>query len=345
MGAYFLKIALTDSKKRIKFEMRRTPLLPYFFRRASMRYLIGFILIVTVFSTISLNGQEDRAAMKARIQYTQQLIDATNAGWTAGETSMSSLPLIEFQDRLGLILTEDREYASKIQNTPVDSTKETPKHVSWYAKGFITPIKDQAKCGSCYAFASCALLESYYLINFGETLDLSEQYFMMKTKVGDLLGGCKGNNLWVCAATCIAYGAPKESCCPYKAVDEACPTSCQETYTAPCLTTGEIKGFQQILAEHGPIVVGFMVYEDFRNYTGGVYKYVNGEFLGGHAVLIVGYNKEKRYWIVKNSWGTKWGETCEGKGSERGYFRIGFGECMIEMPYMGPFYAPKLAAK
>jgi hypothetical protein len=71
----------------------------------------------------------------------------------------------------------------------------------------------------------------------------------------------------------------------------------------------------------GPIVAQLNVYEDFRDYTGGVYEHVWGEPLGVHVVAIVGYNEIENYWIVKNSWGTGWGES--------GWFKIRYGQCYI----------------
>jgi hypothetical protein len=73
----------------------------------------------------------------------------------------------------------------------------------------------------------------------------------------------------------------------------------------------------------GPIPCTMYVYEDFFAYESGVYEYTQGEYMGGHAVIIVGWGIENEvgYWICKNSWGTGWGE--------EGFFKIKWGECGI----------------
>ena len=87
------------------------------------------------------------------------------------------------------------------------------------------------------------------------------------------------------------------------------------------------------LVNNGPLSVSFEVYSDFMQYKGGIYEHVAGLVDNfnrfeetNHAVLLVGYGVENnvKYWIVKNSWGTGWGE--------HGYFRIkrGVDECAIE---------------
>jgi C1A family cysteine protease len=82
---------------------------------------------------------------------------------------------------------------------------------------------------------------------------------------------------------------------------------------------GEMKAW---IAAHGPLTVGFSVYEDFASYASGVYHHVSGDLLGGHAVSIIGYDDTQRCWVCKNSWGTGWGE--------QGFFRIAYGQCGID---------------
>jgi C1A family cysteine protease len=61
-----------------------------------------------------------------------------------------------------------------------------------------------------------------------------------------------------------------------------------------------------------------MVYADFMQYKSGIYSYTTGKQLGGHAVLLVGYNDDEQSFTVKNSWDTGWGE--------KGFFRIAYSE-------------------
>jgi C1A family cysteine protease len=77
---------------------------------------------------------------------------------------------------------------------------------------------------------------------------------------------------------------------------------------------------------NGPVEAAFDVYEDFTLYKGGVYKHVSGDYLGGHAIKIIGWGTLNNvdYWLVANSWTTTWGLD--------GFFMIqrGTDECGIE---------------
>ncbi len=70
----------------------------------------------------------------------------------------------------------------------------------------------------------------------------------------------------------------------------------------------------------GHVTAWFHVYSDFDGYTGGVYK-CEGEKLGDHFVLLIGWDDSEGAWIAKNNWGTWWGEN--------GFFRIAYDVCGI----------------
>ena len=61
---------------------------------------------------------------------------------------------------------------------------------------------------------------------------------------------------------------------------------------------------------HGPVEVTFYVFEDFLTYKSGVYEHKTGQFLGSHAVKMIGWGVENGipYWIVVNSWNEMWGD-------------------------------------
>jgi C1A family cysteine protease len=202
----------------------------------------------------------------------------------------------------------------------------------------ITPIRDQAACGSCVAFGSCAAVEGTLKVETGNAElepDLSEA-FLFYCRAAEEERRCDGpNGGWYPKAALDVFsekgGVPDEECFPYTAGDQPC-NGCGDwesratTIAAwqPLNTPAEMKAW---LAEHGPIVASMLVYEDFFHYAGGVYRHVTGGEEGGHCICIVGYDDEGEYWIAKNSWNTGWGED--------GFFRIAYGECGIDSGALG----------
>lgn len=136
------------------------------------------------------------------------------------------------------------------------------------------------------------------------------------------------------------YPAEGQPGCPSES-SPACPSSCDTDAESPHNDwTDDKYGFsgrvvslddealiQKSISQYGPIETAFSVYSDFENYVSGVYQKTAGsEFMGGHAVKIVGWGEDNgtKYWKVANSWNPYWGE--------KGYFRIlrGTDECGIE---------------
>ena len=206
------------------------------------------------------------------------------------------------------------------------TTNDLPASFDWRSvngRDFTTPIRNQARCGSCVAFAAIGVLETQINVSNGKPsldLDLSEQDLFAR------IGGCESGSLpFFANSTLKSSGVPDESCFPYASgrlgEDQSQSLACKDRAARVLKVTGtrslgasEAKKALQA----GPLMTTMTVYEDFMFYTGGVYQYVSGKALGGHAVTIVGYDDAAGAWIVRNSWGESWGEG--------GYFRIKYAD-------------------
>ncbi len=190
----------------------------------------------------------------------------------------------------------------------------------------VSPVEDQGQCGSCWAFASTAQLESQMLIHGARSMpDESEQALISCGHVGS----CDGGTLGLAAAYLQTYGLPPVSYFPYTGTNNSCSnaqqgwqsqtTKIDAYFNVPAtLVLPNVAALKSALALYGPLSTSFKVYDDFYNYSNGVYSYTSGNFDGWHAVLIVGYDDPRQAFIVKNSWGTDWGEN--------GFFEIAYKE-------------------
>jgi len=230
---------------------------------------------------------------------------------------------------LGLLELPDEQMPPKKEAESKISLNQLAT-VDWRNNGgnFISPIKNQGNCGSCWAFASVAGLESGIAIaasSPGSFLDLSEQ-ILVSCETHSY--GCSGGYLYYAAQFLRSTGTDGESCFPYTASNNSCTNACANwqssarrisSYAAIPRSADSLRA----ALANGPVVTAFYVYTDFRSYGSGVYEYASGSRQGGHAVLLVGYVDTPGqygggYFIVKNSWGSTWGES--------GYFRIGYSQ-------------------
>jgi C1A family cysteine protease len=253
------------------------------------------------------------------------------AKWIAGDTSVSKLPAHERMFRVGLIKPSAAEVGQPISVAPL--TGAAPSALDWRIggiNGYVTPVKDQGQCGSCWAFATIGALESYRLINKHDSqcnlsfgCNLSEQTLVSCSKAGSCSGGYIDK-----ASTFIRNtGVALETCSPYTAANTACKKACCTnwqpspykigSWTWVTTTSPTVDAIRNALT-HGPLATTMDVYADFFSYTGGIYSYTIGAYQGGHAVLIVGYDDANKCFIVKNSWGTGWGDS--------GFFKIAYSQ-------------------
>ncbi|MCX5791891.1 MAG: C1 family peptidase [Elusimicrobia bacterium] len=264
------------------------------------------------FSQQTLSGD-----VKDQIKTVQDAIKKAGAKWTAGETSVSAN-------------REDWKYLVGLNFQTVDAepielvtAAELPPSIDWRAANgnYVTAPRNQKKCGSCWAFAMTAGLEAYTLLKQNTPdvdLDLSEQVMVSCSGAGS----CNGGQL--SAGFLQKTGLPLESAYPYTATDGSCATAAAG-WQASAYKVGawgsvskNLTAIKTALIKYGPLPTAMMVYEDFMHYKTGVYSYTTGKKLGGHAILLVGYNDEGQYFILKNSWDTGWGEN--------GFFRVAYSE-------------------
>nr|QOV03094.1 cathepsin L5 [Mahanarva fimbriolata] len=198
-----------------------------------------------------------------------------------------------------------------------------PSSIDWRELGAVTEIKNQGDCGSCWAFSATGSLEGQHFRKVGTLVSLSEQNLVdCSWKFGDQ--GCNGG-LMDDAFKYVKYnhGIDTEAAYPYHGVDQQCryrPSSSGCNCTGYVdIKSGNELSLQAAVATIGPVSVGIDASADsFMNYKSGVYfePECSADELD-HGVLVVGYGTTsdgKDFWIVKNSWGTKWGE--------QGYIRM-----------------------
>lgn len=203
----------------------------------------------------------------------------------------------------------------------------------------IHPIRDQGKCGSCWAHATTEMMSDRHCIeNHGRnhTLIFAPQYMVDCANKTWEASGCDGAETQIAIKWMTNYGMVNESCYPYhsgtsqKAGNCTMGTQCPSgerwvTYKADPHSVKLHFNYSNTemardIHEHGPIYFSMVVFDDFKAYKGGVYYPISYNVLGTHAIKCVGwgYDDEKHsyYWICANSWTTGWGE--------QGFFRIGF---------------------
>lgn len=291
-------------------------------------------LCVVLVASVSAQSRTDReVTLGAKLEAIQRAIQEKGANWTAGMTEIFQLPE---EERMLMYGCADSISQDKIpEEQQLMRYSWQPEKFDWRLKDgadWTTPVKNQGRCGSCVAFATIGTLEGQLNIFYDDpylNMDLSEQYLFA---CGG--GTCnEGMNTDLAFRYVLGNGVPDEDCFPYTSglagIDRPCGDACpdwQERILKPscygaAAADKDIKAPADIKEQilQGPVCVTMAVFEDFDSYTGGIYQHVWGQYEAGHAIVMVGWDDttEPPCWIVRNSWGSGWGE--------RGYFRIRMG--------------------
>jgi len=229
--------------------------------------------------------------------------------------------------------TEFREMMNRYKK-PANQTGSTflrpnglaiPADVDWRTKGYVTPVKNQGQCGSCWAFSTTGSLEGQHFKKSGKLVSLSEQQLVDCSTENN---GCNGGLMdYAFAYIKKNGGIDTEASYPYKGKEQKCMFK-KENIGATVtgftdIPSGDEEALTDALASVGPISVAIDAsHFSFQFYRDGVYNEMkcSSEELD-HGVLAVGYGlwqshakKHKAFYWVKNSWGPSWGV--------RGYIRM-----------------------
>jgi cathepsin B len=225
----------------------------------------------------------------------------------------------------------------------------------------IKEIRDQANCGSCWAFGAVEAMSDRICIHSGQTDQTRVSAENLLACCSSCGFGCDGGypqyawrywkNTGICTGGlygdtkyCQPYFLPmcdhhvdgSHGACPDTVDTPSCKKNCDDgnkgtyseemTYGASAYSVSGEANIMQELYENGPVEASFTVYEDFVTYSSGVYQHVTGSALGGHAIKMIGWGVENgvKYWLCVNSWNDEWGD--------KGLFKIrrGTNECGIE---------------
>jgi len=203
-----------------------------------------------------------------------------------------------------------------------------PSAFDWRDHGGVTSIKNQGACGSCWAFGTVGPLEANIKIKDGIEENLAEQYlFSCNTDGWDCDGGWWAHDYhwWKKPPSESEAGAVYEAGFPYVAWDAPCSGPYSHPYRIDSWTfvgseygVPSTEAIKQAIYDHGPVAAAICVGSAFQGYGGGVFATNETcTYTVNHAIVLVGWDDNQGVWILRNSWGSYWGES--------GYMRIRYG--------------------
>ena len=310
------------------------------------KMIIGLMLLTLAFGAW---GQVPEQAFQDNdtLEMIQQKIERNGYGFTVGHNwvfDMTPEQKQEFFSRRSS--TFPRVYGNYDNIGPLadELGKTLPAAFDWRSyngHSYIGPVRNQANCGSCYAFGAAAAAEGVY--NFSNSLydgncaDFSESFIIWClgsiTPYSSHFSGCAGADYtYMELEALVQEGTINESYFPYTYPDPGCThwsyprVKFAEWHRIPC---SDIAAIKTAIMTYGVIDVAVYAGSAFQGYSGGIYQDTNTSCSAtpcdytttNHAVALVGWNDADGAWILRNSWGPSWGES--------GYMRIKYTSAIV----------------
>jgi len=251
---------------------------------------------------------------KANMDYVNEW-NSRNSSTVLGLNALADLSNEEYQ-RIYLgtrYIADEDDITTRIVLPELDNIDADT--LDWRTSGSVTAIKDQGQCGSCWAFSTTGSVEGIYQLSTGKLVSLSEQN-LMDCSISYGNQGCNGGLMTNAFQYIITNkGLDTEASYPYKMTQQTCLFT-----TANVGAT--ITGFKNVPSKNEAQLLTYLTkqpvsvaidasHQSFQLYSSGIYyEPVCSSTSLDHGVLAIGYGSNGAsadYWLVKNSWGTKWG--------------------------------------
>ena len=314
----------------------------------------------------------------SKIKAHNKKYDAGQVKWYMGHNEYSDMTPEEFANHFNLFASIDQDPIEQlgmpVSNNFVEQVKRLQKGrglrssnnlkdaVDWKSLGVVTDVKNQGGCGSCWAFAATAGMESVKAINDGELIGLSEQELVDCSSEEDGNYGCQGG--WpknavtkyvkkkrggICSDVDYPYTGGETGSC----LADSCTvvpgtlfSGCRYAYSPHDPTQRSAQGVMDAVAV-SPVIVAVSAapYADWLSYAGGIFDNaecgLETETPVDHAVLLTGYGEDadgNMFWEFKNSWGAGWGDAGYIKFDRDPALTDHDGRCGMLRYIMQPFF-------
>lgn len=257
-----------------------------------------------------------------KIQEHNKKYDQGLVTYKLGINKFADLTADEFSARLAtnIISLESLSLPNGTLYTPNENLS-VPESIDWRTKGAVTGVKNQGLCGGCWAFSATGVIEGQVAIQTGNLVSLSEQQLIDCDTTNY---GCSGGVVQLAFLYVQDNGLMTEEVYPYKQTASSCKatsTKSNKVFVKDYVNIkqGSEDDLKSAVGSIGPVSIAMQA-DSIQFYESGIFE---GSCTGSlnHGVLAVGYDKDSTtgtyYWIMKNSWGTSWGES--------GYFRLKMG--------------------
>lgn len=326
--------------------------------------MLGFFIVCAMFAAATPTPHMLSPALKPLSDEMIDHINKMNTTWKAGKNFDQDVSLSFIKGLLGVAL-DSNNYGlppKEHEEIPTDLPESFDARDKWPECSSISLIRDQAECGSCWAFGAVGAISDRICIHTNGKVQVNISAEDLVACCGGCGYGCRGGyppaawdyykkdgivtgGLYGTDDGCQPYVFPpcehhtKGPRPPCKKIQPTprCMRACRKGYgkgysedkhfAKEVYSIGkDEKQIRTEILKNGPVEANFLVFSDFPSYKSGVYKRISSVMLGGHAIRIIGWGTENRvpYWLVANSWNNDWGD--------KGYFKIlrGQDECGIE---------------